>query len=303
MTDWDGRGLPPVAAQRIARAASSGVRTSLLSAPAAVSLGTVGLDPVGEVMGCIVEHVGWSGPAGCGVSYGSGGLFLSAESRTIATRQSRWTPYRPYVDAVRRGYATAMSRLVQEAVGLGADGIVGIRLTVSQLEGAREFTALGTAVRARSNVRPTRPFTTDLPGTDVAKLMVSGWMPSDLLVAFEVGIRHDNWLNSSRFRSPASTEVKTYTELTQHVRGLVRSDIRKLLVHWGADGFVSSAIDLRVSAVEAGENHRDHVAEALMVGTALVRFRRSSAVTRPEPLTVMPVSRTGTTMTRPMRRR
>lgn len=295
MTDWNGSGLPPVAAQRIARAASSGVRTSLLSAPAALGLGSVGLDPVGEVMGVIVEHVGWQGFTGCGVTYGFGGARLTNQSRTIGTRDSRWAAFRPYADAIRRGYSTALSRLLQEAVALGADGVVGIRLQVEQLGGAREFSALGTAVRARSAARPARPFTTDLAGTDVAKLIMSGWVPSRLLVAFEVAIRHDDWQTTGLVRSWANAEVRSYTELTQHVRDIVRSDIRRQLATGGADGFVSSAIDLRVSEIEPGENHRDHVAEALMVGTAVAGFRRTRGETRPDTLTIMPVARRSTT--------
>jgi uncharacterized protein YbjQ (UPF0145 family) len=300
---WDGRGLPPVAAERIARATRSGVRTSLLSAPAALSLGSVGLDPIGEVMGCIVENIGWQGYAGCGATYGFGSQFLTAPPITIDTRQSRWAAFRPYADAIRRGYATALSRLLQEATALGADGVVGIRLRIDPLGNAREFTALGTAVRARSAVRPSRPFTTDLPGSDVAKLMQSGWVPSGLLVAFEVAIRHDDWQTYTQVGSWVNVEVTGYTELTQHVRGVVRSDIRQQLRRTGADGFVASAIDLHVFEIEPGENHRDHVAEALMVGTSLARFRRLSPVDRPRALTILPVGQLPSTSNRSTRNR
>ena len=51
VADWDGRGLPPVAAERVRRAAAGGAWTSLLSAPAAAGLEVAGFDPVGEVMG------------------------------------------------------------------------------------------------------------------------------------------------------------------------------------------------------------------------------------------------------------
>ena len=54
MADWDGRGLPPVAAERVRRAAAGGPWTSLLTAPAAAGLQVAGFDPVGEVMGSIV---------------------------------------------------------------------------------------------------------------------------------------------------------------------------------------------------------------------------------------------------------
>src|SRR3954451_4425176 len=71
MAEWDGRGLPPAAAARMARFQAGGVRTSLLDVPGAVSVTGVGLPPMGEVMGCVVAHIGWAGFGGCGW-YGPG---------------------------------------------------------------------------------------------------------------------------------------------------------------------------------------------------------------------------------------
>lgn len=288
MVEWDQRGLPPVAAERIARARASHVTTSLLSVPAAASLESVGFDAVGEVMGCVVEHIGWQGYAGCGATFGGWGGFSLTPPTSIGTRQTQWAAFRPYADAVRRGYATAMSRLLLEATGLGADGVVGVRLTMSNLDGAREFLALGTAVRARSTIRPGTPFTTDLPGTDVAKLMQAGWVPARLVVSFDMAIRHDDWQTLGQAGSWSNVEVSGYTELTQHVRDLVRGDVHRQVHALGADGFVASSIGLRIHEVEPSENHRDHVAEALMTGTALAQFHQArGAPTR--TLTVLPL--------------
>jgi uncharacterized protein YbjQ (UPF0145 family) len=303
MATWDTRGLPPVAAERIARARASHVTTSLLTVPAAVSLESVGLDAVGEVMGCVVEHIGFQGYAGCGVAFGSWGGFAVAPPTSVGTRQSRWGAFRPYADAVRRGYATALSRLMLEATGLGADGVVGIGLTMSNLDGAREFLALGTAVRARSRIRPATPFSTDLPGTDVAKLMQSGWVPARLLVSFDMAIRHDDWETQSQARSWSNVEVSGYTELTQHVRDLVRDDVHHQVRSLGADGFVASDITLRVREIEPAENHRDHVAEALMTGTALAEFASSPAGPRTRSLTMLPVGSMPSSTTRSTRSR
>ena len=62
-TPWDGRGLPPAAQARIDRAAGDRITSSLLSIRGNVAVEGLGLDPVGEVMGGIVEHIGF---AGCG---------------------------------------------------------------------------------------------------------------------------------------------------------------------------------------------------------------------------------------------
>ena len=47
VADWDGQGLPPIAAERARRAAAGGAWTSLLTAPAAAGLQVAGFEPVG----------------------------------------------------------------------------------------------------------------------------------------------------------------------------------------------------------------------------------------------------------------
>ena len=59
-TDWDGQGLPPAALARMERGRSSAVRSSLLSVPGHVGVEACGFSVVGEVMGCIVETIGFT---------------------------------------------------------------------------------------------------------------------------------------------------------------------------------------------------------------------------------------------------
>ena len=77
-TDWDGQGLPPAAMARMERGRSSAVRSSLLSVPGHVGVEACGFSVVGEVMGCIVETIGFTGWAGCG--YGGYGLRAAGSS-------------------------------------------------------------------------------------------------------------------------------------------------------------------------------------------------------------------------------
>lgn len=65
----DLRGVPDVAVDRVRHQRESGVRGSLLSAPAAAAIRSAGLEPVGEVFGCIVTSFGWT-TGGCGYAYG-----------------------------------------------------------------------------------------------------------------------------------------------------------------------------------------------------------------------------------------
>ncbi|MGH3865515.1 MAG: heavy metal-binding domain-containing protein [Pseudonocardiaceae bacterium] len=272
MTQWDGRGLPPVAADRMRRFARTGLRTSLLTVPGAVGVQSVGFEPVGEVMGCIVEHIGWSGFGGCGYF---GGFGLGGGTVT-SSGSARFVGFGPYVDALYRGYDTALGRMRAEAAAMDADGVVGVRLSVSHFgSDNREFVALGTAVRARSRHRPGRVFTTDLAGQDVAKLLTAGWVPSAIVYGISVAVRHDDWQTRRQSSWGAgNTEVSGYTELVTHVRADARSRFDHQARSAGAEGAIVSSVGLAIRTIEPSENHRDHVAESAVFGTALVSFHQ-----------------------------
>lgn len=284
---WDGRGLPPVARARIARAAAGGVKTSLLSANGAAGLVAAGFDVVGEVLGTTVMQIGWTGFGGCGWNGLGGGRFGPG---TMVTSSSRWSGYAPYVDALKHGRNTAMSRMTQEAAALGADGVVGVRLTDERMEGnKREFMALGTAVRSRGAVRSARPFTTDLGGQDVAKLVSAGWVPAGLAYGISVSIRHDDWRTQSQIAPFAgNTEVTGYTELMNHVRADARREFAERAARIGGDSALASSFWSHVWSLEIGENHRDHVAECVLVGTVIARFHAGRRPTT-DSLTILPL--------------
>ena len=320
MAEWDGRGLPPAAAARMARFQADGVRTSLLDVPGAVSVTGVGLPPVGEVMGCMVEHIGWAGFGGCGW-YGPGmgwqsGMFggglrggpsggipgtsgggiaggVGWGGGTVTSGSAaRFAGFAPYVDALYRGYDTALTRMVTEAQAMGADGVVGVRLSVEHLgQDNQEFVALGTAVRAEGRVHAPRPFVTDLAGADVAKLLHAGWVPVSIAFGIAVAIRHDDYATRSQASAWGwNTEVSGYTELVQHVRHDARRRFADHAAGAGAEGAIVSNMGLHVWEREPSEGHRDHVAESTVFGTTLARFHRQrTAPTR--TVTILPLRR------------
>jgi uncharacterized protein YbjQ (UPF0145 family) len=194
------------------------------------------------------------------------------------------------VDALYHGYRTALARMVREARGLHADGVVGVRLQVNRMDsGNREFVALGTAVRARGERRPARPFTTDLAGQDVAKLLRAGWVPSDIAIGISVAIRHDDWTTRTQtYWSTGNVEITGYTELVTHVRADARRQFEDAIRASGADGAVVSAMGLDMWAIEPAENHRDHVAEATVFGTSIARFHTGHAAPT-RSLTILPL--------------
>ncbi|MGH3850032.1 MAG: heavy metal-binding domain-containing protein, partial [Pseudonocardiaceae bacterium] len=187
-------------------------------------------------------------------------------------------------------YGTALGRMIEEAVRMGADGVVGVRLSVSHLgTGNREFVALGTAVRARSRTRPSQVFTTDLAGQDVAKLLQAGWVPGALVYGISVAVRHDDWATQRQASWGAgNTEVSGYTELVIHVRADARQRFDHQVRSAGAEGAIVSSMSLEIGEITPAENHRDHVAEASVFGTALVSFHPGArAPTR--SLTILPL--------------
>jgi uncharacterized protein YbjQ (UPF0145 family) len=251
----------------------------LLSASAAAGVQLAGFEALAEVMGCTVRGVSLQGYAGCGVVPGNlGPDAIFGPLPTTESRDIRWTTFHPYADGVRGGFRTALSRLQEEVAALGADGVVGIRLTRNKLDNAEEFSALGTAVRSRSRVSPASPFTTHLNGSDVAKLILNGWVPASLLVGFEVAIRHDDWRTREQAGSWLNVEISGYSETGRQARRAVRTDIHDQLLRLGAEGFIASTITLKIFEINVAEGHRDRAGEALMIGTALAQFADSQVV-------------------------
>jgi uncharacterized protein YbjQ (UPF0145 family) len=312
MTTWDGTGLPPAVQARIDRARSSGVRSSLLSVPGHVGIESCGFTPIGEVMGCIVEYIGFQGYGGCGLYSGGGGGGMYGggyggsggggmygggygaggyASPPVVTSGagSGWAGFAPYVNALYHGWDTALDRMLTEALELGADGIVGVSLSEQHLgTGNREFMALGTAVRSLGATHTGRPFTTTLAGQDVAKLFHSGWMPASIVVGISVAIRHDDYqTRMSQGSFAPNMEVSGFTELVTAVRADARHQLERRTAHAGAEGAIlDSPVSLAMHELEAGEGHRDHVAESSVLASAIVRYHRAESLP-PKPFAML----------------
>jgi uncharacterized protein YbjQ (UPF0145 family) len=271
----DGDWLPDVARARLARYDEVGLKTSLLSVAGHVGVESVGLRPVGEVMGCIVQNIGFTG-----MNYGMGGFVGSVS-------------FDPYVRALYHGYDTALARLTTEARSMGADGIVGIRLTRSRLgDNAQEFVALGTAVRAQSTRRPKRLFTTDLAGQDVAKLMQAGWVPVRIAIGIAVESQFLDWASRSQMSVMAgNAEVTAYTQLINRVRAKSRQSFATHARGTRADGAIVASMSLRSWHQEAG-NAPLLCAEASVFGTTIARFHTGERAPT-KALTIMPLRQAG----------
>jgi uncharacterized protein YbjQ (UPF0145 family) len=182
--------------------------------------------------------------------------------------------------------------MVAECAALGGHGVVGVRLTIGPFpSGGLEFKAIGTAVTAPGAPRLRQPFTSDLSGQDFAKLVSSGWMPAGLALGITVAARHDDWRTVGQTRwSAGNAEVSGWTDLVNDARHDARLQLHADVKRIGAEGVVIASMDFQVREREcpASEGARDHIVEAVNIGTAIVRFssRRGDQPTKP-PLAIM----------------
>ncbi|MGP3683501.1 heavy metal-binding domain-containing protein [Streptomyces sp. IBSNAI002] len=281
MTDRRGTGLPGEAAGR--------TWDSALSSEEFAAVKGAGFDPVGQVLGTAVFNVGYSGVRGCP------GAWSTSVPRAAAPAA---LPPSANVQTVRALYGArrlALARAAEECRALGGDGIVGVHLRIGGFPaGGVEFTALGTAVRARSRIRPRIPFTSHLSGLDFAALLSAGWVPTGLAFGIALATRHDDWRTSRRIRwTPGNQEVDGYTHLIDRVRQGAREQLSLDAAQHGGDGVVVDEMELRVSETEcpAYGYARDHSAEAVLIGTSLARFGRAERPAGPRPLTIMRLER------------
>ena len=219
-----------------------------------------GFVPVGEVMGCDVMHIGFRGYGGCG--WGPG--YSYAPTQTITNRSGGFFGLAPYLPALRSGWDLALSRMLTEAAALHADGVVGVRLTEENLgEDNREFVALGTAVRSLGTTHLQKPFSTTLGGSDITKLLMSGYAPAGTIVAIAIGIRHDDYrTQQATMLFAGNTEVPGYTDLVHTVRSEAREDLaHATAAKLSADGAIlTEPMRLQIHELEVSEGHRDHIA-------------------------------------------
>ncbi|MDX6221727.1 MAG: hypothetical protein QOD91_781 [Frankiales bacterium] len=264
--------------------------TSDLSVAEFDVLGAVGFRPVGQVMGTSVYQIGYAGTNYCG----GGGRWGGGGSPT-PTRAG------PLIDALYDARFKALSRMQAEAGAVGADGVVGVELTIRPFpaqQQAVEFSAIGTAVRADGGAHPPRPFLSDVSGQDFVKLLLSGWVPTGIAMGVCVLVRHDDWNTRRQAGSWVNAEVSGYTDAVQGSRKGAREALAADVHRLGGEGVVVRDMTLRVHEQECltfGSNSgRDHVAEATVLGTAITRFRKTSEAAAPRTL---PILRLGTNRT------
>ncbi|MCU1477854.1 MAG: hypothetical protein JWQ64_2547 [Subtercola sp.] len=286
MDDWI-NGLPPAAHERVERQRSSRTAGSLLSAAAAASIQSAGLAPVGEVFGCVVMNLGWAG-TGCswwnsgGYGFGLGSMG-AVSPVTTSGEGGKWASFAPYVNAFERGWYGALRRMTAEAQGLGAHGVVDIRIVRRQLEGsAWEFSALGTAVRSTDPslapvpATPGEVWSTNLSGEDCAAAILSGYMPREIVLGISVSTKHEDWQLRQQRSSWVNGEVSGMTLLIQAARHESRQRLAARATHTGSAELAVTSMTLSEFETPCGgQDSRDLHAESVVIGTTLIPLPRS----------------------------
>ncbi len=101
-------------------------------------------------------------------------------------------------------------------------------------------------------------------------------MPAGLVLGITIAARHDDWQTVGLTRwSAGNAEVTGWTDLVNDARHDARQQLAQDVKRIGAEGVVIADMDLRVREREcpAQEGRRDHIIEAVNIGTAIVRFK------------------------------
>lgn len=262
---------PRAAEERLAHTLGrdpQGVFTSDLSVSEYVLLEEAGFEPLGFVVGSSIYHVG--------LQVARWGQSQELQVLTQAMYEAR---------------ELAMTRMRTEADQLGADGIVGVNLTMQMYvwgQDVLEFIATGTAVRSLSGAGAHRapdggPFTSDLSAQDFYRLLATGIVP----VAFVLGtcvyhVAHQTVFGSLR-QSMWNQEMVTFTEAIYQARELALTRMQAEATHAGANGIVG------VSVHVANHVWGEHATEFLAVGTAVRRLADEHRLpdTSPKPTFVL----------------
>jgi uncharacterized protein YbjQ (UPF0145 family) len=252
--------IPPSVRERLERERGRQLPwTSTLSvADWAVGRGH-GFVPVGQVMGSSLYHTGWAFAPGWQSGELAGPTRAAHAVRTLA-----------------------LERMRQEAVALGAHGVIAVRLVRRAYDWGEdliEFTAIGTAVRldaAAATPAPARPFLAGVDGADLARLLAVGYLPVGVALGVSVAYLYTDWTSMAQQASWANQEMAAFTDATYAVRRLAAERLRQAAAADGADGVIAYDTALTVRPVEVGGGgggeRTDHILEFVAVGTAVARI-------------------------------
>ncbi len=261
-------GLPLRAQERLAKRddGPAPLWGSTLSIPGFLSTKVLSFEPVGQVLGASIYHIAYN--------VLSGGQWGDGEVTV-------------YAQALYEARERALGRMRQEAVLLGAHGVIGVKLEQKAYEwggNLLDFIATGTAVRLSGAPPLARPFLSDLSGQEALVLLRAGYVPVDVAVGCGVYYIATTWDDEMMLHGWQTWGGWSNVEMSHFTAGIYqarRSAVAAMEMHaggQGAEGVVGSNVTLRTHAVSVsrirpwdGERveMEDHVFEFTAIGTAV----------------------------------
>ncbi|HWD64457.1 MAG TPA: heavy metal-binding domain-containing protein [Solirubrobacteraceae bacterium] len=255
-------GLPQSGRERLERMKHDierGFFTSDLSVNEFLLVKEAGFEPLGLVLGSSIYHIGFQQA-----------MWNQSTEMTVLTQ------------AMYHARELAMTRMEEEADQLGADGIVGVRLTIGRYDwGAdlAEFIAVGTAVRHRGGelhrAPGGRPFTSDLNGQDFSTLLRAGYRPVGLVMGNCVYHVARQGMMASLRQIGRNIEMTNFTQALYEARELAMGRMQAEADAVQAGGLVG------VQLKEASHGWGSHVIEFFAVATAVVPTRDDHEIEKP----------------------
>jgi uncharacterized protein YbjQ (UPF0145 family) len=262
-----------------------GAWTSGLSTGDFACLRTAGFRPVGQVMGNAVLNFAWwheeVGP--------------HRRLRPPYPRELNGLTLRPrmraYADLLYQGRRTSIERMAAECAALGGDGVVAVGTRVMPYPGdkrARQFTALGTAVRAAGEIRAPAPFTAHLTAQDFTQLIMAGWVPASIAVG--IGVSERKWSAGAAPRrlGDDNRELRAWTDAIATARAQARDRMRADASRAGGEEIVLATADHTAGVHTFGPRGMGGgycIVEATFIGTVVAAFRPSRPQPRPVAVT------------------
>jgi uncharacterized protein YbjQ (UPF0145 family) len=249
---------------------AGGIFTSDFSVNEFLLVRKAGFEPVGLCVGSCIYHLG--------IQYSG---WNSNQEMTVLSQ------------AMYHARELAMSRMREEAKDMGADGIVGVQLTVKRLEwdtNILEFMAIGTGV-VHAAGHPGfkgvhgQPFTSDLSGQDFWTLLHAGYRPLEMVMGSCVyHVAHQGILKSMA-QVGRNVEMTNFSQALYDAREIAMERMQNEALAAGAEGVVG--MDLH----EGSHNWQPHVIEFFAVGTAVKPIStEQDASVIPDPQLVLSVN-------------
>jgi len=213
------------------------------------------------------------------------GMVLGSSVYHVGVQLGRWSENQELEmlsTAMSRARELAMARMRKDARGLGADGVVGVRLDIEFREfgeNVAEFTAVGTAVKGdqprRWRTHTGNPFTSYLSGQDFFTLVKAGYAPVGMVMGSCVyHVAHQ------RFRQVLGTlgrnaEIPQLTDALYDARELAMGRMQAEASALRAEGVVG------VRLLPLPHRWGGHTTEFFVIGTAVKPLRADHTITTP----------------------